>query len=444
MLPRLVVSFVLGLSGALSAPGASSAVESCYGADLKGEAAVRSDWSDDGPGVCRRILPGDLVAPSASNRSHSRIVPIPAGALPDVPRGFRAYRFYRGTAKPRLIGTAPNGDIFVAESDAGRIRALRPAALCQLGRTSLFASGLNRPFGIAFYPPGPNPQWVYVAETGRVVRFPYRNDDLKARGGLQVVVPNLPAGAGSLPGNGHWTRDIVFRRDGRRMFVSIGSYSNVQESRSVDETGRAMIVSYDLDGSDRHVVATGLRNPVSISRSPHNGAIWTTVNERDELGDNLVPDFVTPIAEGQFFGWPWYYIGNNVDRRPAVDPPGNLPPITVPRVLLQAHSAPLGSVFYTGTQFPAPYRGDMFVALHGSWNRDRPTGAKVARVIFTSQGGATGQYEDFMTGFTLAKLEAGHEVWGRPVGVAVGTGGSLYVSEDANNAIYCARWVGAD
>lgn len=305
----------------------------------------------------------------------------------------------------------------------------------------MFASGLTRPFGIAFYPPGPNPRWVYVGETGRVVRYPYSAGALVASGGPQVIVRDLPAGAGPLGGGGHRTRDVVFSADGRTMYVAVGSFSNVQ-ANGEDESDRAAILAFNPDGTNRRVFASGLRNPVSLSVSPVTGTLWASVNERDGLGDDLVPDYVTAVHGGQFFGWPWFYIGNHRDPRPSSNPPAGLPPVTVPKVLLQAHSASLGSAFYTGTQFPSDYRGSLFVAEHGSWNRGRPTGSKVIRLIFTPSGKALQHYEDFMTGFVLSNSKSGHKVWGRPVGVAVGTGGSLYVSEDANKWIYCVSHPG--
>jgi glucose/arabinose dehydrogenase len=224
------------------------------------------------------------------------------------------------------------------------------------------------------------------------------------------------------------------------MFVSVGSHSNIQADGE-NETQRAAILAFDPDGTNRRIFARGLRNPVSMSISPVTGVLWTSVNERDGLGDLLVPDYVTAVHAGQFFGWPWFYIGRHRDGRPASNPPASLPPVTVPKVLLQAHAASLGSAFYTGSQFPRDYRGNLFVAQHGSWNRARPTGSKVIRLVFTESGKALPHYEDFMTGFNVAG--SSHDVRGRPVGVAVGTGGSLYVSEDANNAIYCVRAAGS-
>ncbi len=417
--------------------GAVQAADLCYAGTLKGSAAVMSDWSDDRPGLCRLIRPRDLAAPGASNSSLSRIRPIPDGVLPDVPQGFRVRQVYRGAEKPRLLRTAPNGDIFVAESLAGRVRILRPDGMCSVGADSLFATGLDRPFGIAFHPPGNNPKWVYVAEEGRVLRFAYTSGDLTAAGPPEVIVADLPRGADDLPGQGHWTRDVQFSRNGQRMFVSIGSFSNVAERRGIDETGRAMIVSYTPTGTGRQEFATGLRNPVSLAVDPATGGLWTTNNERDRLGDDLVPDFVTWVADGRFYGWPWYFIGSNRDTRPIAPPPADLPVVATPAILVQAHSAALGITFYDGDQFPAQYRRSIFVAMHGSWNRANPTGSKLVRIPYVD-GKAQPYYEDFMTGFTVSN----HDVLGRPVGVTVGKDGSLYVSEDANNAIYCVEWTG--
>ena len=348
-----------------------------------------------------------------------------------MPAGFTVKLFHQGSTPPRVLRTAPNGDIFVAESYAGRIRILRPRDRCLLNDTSTFATGLNKPFGIAFYPPGPNPSYVYVAENDRVVRFPYKNGNRKA-GSKPQVIAQLPQGAGHLPGKGHWTRDLAFSRDGKTLYVSVGSYSNAQTSGE-DETRRASILAYKPDGSNRRVFASGLRNPVSLAISPVNGKLWTTVNERDGLGDNLVPDYVTSVSSGQFYGWPWFYIGNRIDPRHRSSYPRTHAAISVPNVLLQSHSASLGSAFYTSKQFPKDYGGSLFVAVHGSWNRKSPTGSKVVRLIFDGKGKAAPYYEDFMTGFVTTN----HDVWGRPVGVAVGRNGDLYVSEDANHAIWC-------
>ncbi len=425
---------VLGaaLGAAILTVGAADArAAPCAAGILAGPAAVASDWTVDQPGLCRLILPGDLPPPAESYSSNSKTVPRPEGAWPQLPAGFSAVEFQRHPDKPRLLRTAPNGDIFVAESYAGEIRVMRPTGICRNGGSEVFASGLELPFGIAFYPPGPNPQYVYVAEHYRVVRYPYHNGALVAGAAPEPVVA-LPAGAGQLPGQGHWTRDIVFTGDGAAMFVSVGSFSNVQENGE-DEAGRAAVLAFQPDGTPLGTFSSGLRNPVTLNLSPVNGALWTTVNERDGLGDNLVPDFVTALAPGQFYGWPWFYLGGHVDPRHAGIDPAAFPPVAMPSVLLQAHTAALGSTFYQGGQFPAEYMGSLFVATHGSWNRANPIGGKVIRLVFDPAGQVQPYYEDFMTGFNLPD----HEVWGRPVGVAVGADGSLYVSEDANNVTWC-------
>ena len=427
---RVVHPLLLAGSLLLWNAGGSEAA-SCAAGFLSGTDALNSDWSTDRPGLCRQILPAFLPPPTESHVSPSRIIPRPSGAWPQVPPGFSVVEFFRHDTKPRLLRTAPNGDLFVAESYAGRIRVLRPSGTCRAGQTAVFAKDLNRPFGIGFYPPGPSPQYVYVAENERIVRFPYHDGALTA-GAAPEPVATLPRGAGQLPGRGHWTRDLVFSGDGNTMFVSVGSYSNVQENGE-DETGRAAILMYAPDGTSQGGYATGLRNPVSLAISSVSGVLWASVNERDGLGDNFVPDFVTAVGPGQFFGWPWFYIGQNIDPRHALAYPQPVPPVAVPTILLQAHSASLGSAFYTGTQFPGEYYGSLFVAEHGSWNRSNPTGSKVIRLVFDPAGNVQPYYEDFMTGFVVAN----HDVYGRPVGVAVGGDGSLYVSEDANNITWC-------
>lgn len=432
-----IAGFVVGIGlVTLIGPGVAAAVN-CAAGHLTGNAAALSGWSQDSPGLCRSLTPNDLPPIGNSNTSTSKIIPVPAGVLPRVPAGFTVARFYRDATAPRLIRAAPNGDIFVAESAAGQIRILRPSGACQLGRTAVFATGLDRPFGIAFYPPGPNPSFVYIADNRHVVRFPYAAGDLVASGDPEVIVPDLPQGAGQLPGKGHWTRDVAFSADGATMYVSVGSYSNVQQGGE-NETDRAAILSFDSKGGKRRIFASGLRNPVALSVSPVTGGLWTTVNERDGLGDQLVPDYVTRVRRGEFYGWPWFYIGTHPDQRPASAVPSGLPAVALPKVLLQSHSAPLGTAFYTGSQFPADYAGSLFIAQHGSWNRANPTGSKVIRIAFDQAGSAARTAEDFMTGFVVSN----HQVWGRPVGIAVGKDGSLFVSEDANRYIYCVSYRG--
>ena len=389
------------------------------------------DWTTDAPGVRRRITTADLPKPftTESVDNGPRLVPRPEGAWPKAPAGFKVEEFAAGLERPRLLRVAPNGDVFVAESYAGRVRVLRAKDGAGRAETSeVFASDLNRPFGIAFYPLGPDPQYVYVANTGSVVRFPYRNGDLKARGPAEVIVANIPGG-GQLRGGGHWTRDIVFSRDGKRMFVSVGSRSNVSDDDS--EIRRADILEFTPDGKNERIYAHGIRNAVGIAIHPQTGELWASVNERDGLGDDLVPDYVTRVREGGFYGWPWFYLGPNQDPRHENKRADLRDKVIVPDVLIQSHSASLQMEFYTGKQFPEEYAGDAFAAQHGSWNRARRTGYKVIRVP-TKNGVPTGEYEDFLVGFVTP---AG-EVWGRPVGVAVAKDGALLVTDDGSHTVW--------
>jgi glucose/arabinose dehydrogenase len=348
-------------------------------------------------------------------------------------------------SNPRAIRTAPNGDIFLSETAAGRVRILRAAdGATSPDKSEVFASGLDKPFGIAFYPPGPQPRFVYVATESRVLRFPYSPGDLKPAGEPEVIVRNIPTG-------GHSTRDITFSADGRVLYLSIGSASNVAEGEPpinarqiadlerthglgamwASETDRAAVLAFDADGGHKRPFANGLRNCVSLAIEPRSGAPWCVVNERDMLGDNVPFEYATSLREGGFYGWPWYYIGAHEDPRHKGARPDLAGKITVPDVLMQAHSAPLGITFYEGAQFPSQYRGGAFVALHGSWNRKQRTGYKVVWLPF-ADGKPTGEYVDFLTGFVSGETA----VWGRPVGVTVAKDGALLVTDDGGNAVW--------
>ena len=399
---------------------------------LKGQGKA-GDWQSDAPGVEHRItvsdLPPDYATPSAYNSP--KVVAPPKRAKPRVPQGFDVALFADGFANPRYLLTAPNGDIFLTESSANTIRVLRDSdADGQPEINKKFATGLTQPFGLAFYPPGPDPMFLYVANTNGIVRFPYRNGDVQARGKPERVA-KLSSG-GRLTGGGHWTRDIVFSEDGSKLYASVGSKTNVEDETSEPaERDRARIFQFDPDGSNPKLYAWGIRNAVGIAIQPETGELWASVNERDGLGDDLVPDYITRVKEGGFYGWPWYYLGNHEDPRHKGARPDLAGDVIVPDVLVQAHSAPLNMIFYDAEQFPEAYRGDAFVALHGSWNRAKRTGYKVVRVPL-DRGRPTGAYEDFLTGFVTPE----GDVWGRPVGLTVAKDGALLVSEDGNNSVW--------
>ncbi len=416
---------------------------------LTGKAAF-GDWRTDKPGLRRHITAQDLPPPNATRSAgnQSTVVRRTDSQKPMVPPGFQATLFASGLDEPRQLRVAPNGDIFVAESGAGRVRVLRPDGAAKPGQ-SVFASGLHEPFGIAFYP-ADNPQWVYVANTDSVVRFAYRSGDTRASGKPETIVPKLPTG-------GHSTRDVVFAADGSKMFVSVGSESNVGEGmEKLDpkarerrqagqapgaawgaEANRAVVMVFDPQGHNGRVFATGIRNCVGLAVTPGSGEPWCSTNERDGLGDDVPPDYVTRVREDGFYGWPWYYIGGNEDPRHKGERPDLKDKVTVPDVLIQAHSASLGMTFYDGTQFPAEYRGNIFAAEHGSWNRSKRTGYKVIRIP-VKDGVPSGEYEDFATGFVVNDAN----VWGRPVGVAVAKDGSLLISEDGSGTIWQVTYTG--
>ena len=408
-------------------------------------ATAYGDWHGDSPGVARHISVLDLPAPSATSSASRgpRVVSRPAGAMPAVPPGFTAQIWATGLDMPRVLRTAPNGDVFLAESGAGNIRVWRPTTgASHPGGSTVFAAHLDQPFGIAFWP-ADHPRYVYVAETSRVVRYPYDGGAV-AGGPAETVVPHLPEG-------GHWTRDLAVDPDGKSIYLSVGSSSNVamgmrgvppntlpadapaadRGAGSGPETGRAAVFSFSPEGGQLHLVASGLRNCVGVAIQPKNGALWCVTNERDGMGDDLPPDYATRVNAGAFFGWPWYFIGDHEDPRHRGERPDLAGSVTVPDVLIQPHSAPLGIAFYDGTNFPTEYRGDAFVTLHGSWNRAERTGYKVIR-LHMRDGQPTGEYEDFMTGL----VENDSAVWGRPVGITVLHDGSLLVSEDGNGTIF--------
>jgi glucose/arabinose dehydrogenase len=395
-----------------------------------------TDFRFEEPGKVRKITPQDLPQPFATKSSGNgpQVVPRPEGAWPKVLSGFKVEQYAVGLENPRMIRTAPNGDFFVTEMDPGRVKVFRGiGGDGKPQQTEIFASGLKEPFGIAFYPPGPNPQWLYIGNTNEVVRFPYQNGDLKARGKPEHVA-DLPSAHG-----GHSTRDIRFSPNGEKMFVAVGSASNVDDPDThPGEKDRADILEFNPDGSSKRIFAYGIRNAVGLAMNPTTGELWCSVNERDALGDNLVPDYITHVQDGGFYGWPWWYTGSHQDPRHAGKHPELKDKTIVADVLLQPHNASLGITFYDGKQFPAEYQGDLFGAEHGSWNKATRAGYEWIRVPLHQTGHATGEYEDFMTGFVLDN----GDVWGRPVAVTVAPDGSLLVTDDGSNSIWHISYVG--
>lgn len=416
------------------AAGVAAALWLPLTAKLLPDHTVFSDYRTQKPGTIHKITPQDLPRPYATEaaRNGPKLIRRPANAWPQAPQGFQVAQYATGLDDARALRTAPNGDLFLAESDSGRIRVFRGIGKDgKPEKQELFLSGLSYPFGIAFYPPGDNPKYIYIGNTDSVVRLPYENGDLQARGSQEMIVPNLPRG-------GHVTRNIAFSLDGKKLYLAVGSRSNVDDPDTTPaEFHRANVLEANPDGSMLRVYASGIRNPAGIAVNPQTGEVWVSVNERDNLGDNLPPDYITHVQEGGFYGWPWYYMGGNQDPRHNGKHPELKDKVIVPDVLLQAHNASLGLTFYQAHQFPAEYAGNIFAAEHGSWNKAVRTGYEVIRVPLKN-GHASGEYEDFVTGFVTPD----GQVWGRPAGIAVAKDGSLMVSEDGSNSIWRISYVG--
>ena len=396
-----------------------------------------TDFRYEKPGTVHKITVNDLPQPYATKSSYNgpKVVARPENVWPVALPGFKVELYATGLDSPRTLRTAPNGDILVAEKDPGHIRVFR--GLTSDGKaeqTAIFASGFKNPYGLAFYPPGPDPQWLYVGSEGEVVRIPYHNGDLKASGAPQHVADL------SWTWMGHWTRAVDFSRDGKKMFVAVGSGSNVDDPDThPKETNRADILVCDPSNCKLSVYAYGIRNAGGgIAVNPQTGELWCSVNERDGLGDNLVPDYITHVQEGGFYGWPWWYIGGHQDPRHQGKHPELKDKVIVPDVLLQPHNASLEFTFYQGQQFPAEYKGDIFASEHGSWNKAVRVGYEVIRVPLHQTGHASGEYEDFLTGFVLPDGNG----WGRPVGITVAPDGSLLVSDDGSNSIWRVSYKG--
>ncbi len=412
----------------------------------------------------------ELPSPALATANRSQRVPQPEGILPTVPDGF-SVTSYAELQRPRMMAYAPNGDLFVSSPAMTSIFVLRDAdndgvfeargvfadgttappqasaagardrgpapVLGELeGPQSLVANapactpppdyerrgpgGLILPFGLGFHD-----GFLYVGNADSLVRFEYRSGDMVARGTPEKLL--------DLPTRGHSSRNIVFNHSGTKLYVAVGSESN---SDAGEDCRRAAILEVNPDGTGARVFASGIRNPVGLAMQPGTDVVWTATNERDNLGDDLVPDYVTSVRDGGFYGWPYAYIGGHYDPKYIGAFPDLVGRAIVPDVLLPAHSAPLGITFYTGAQFPERYQNGGFVALHGSWNRTVPSGYRVA--FFPMIKGRPGPIEDFLTGFLAATGEDGTEVrqWGRPVGVVVSPDGALLVSDDSGNRIW--------
>jgi glucose/arabinose dehydrogenase len=360
-------------------------------------------------------LPEPFATKSAGNAPE--VTKPPQGFVPTVPKGFRVNVFATGFKEPRFLATAPNGDVFLADSGAGKIYVLRDTGHTGgAQQTEVFAAGLNRPFGIVF-----REGFVYVGDTDAVLRFTYDAKTSKRTSEAEKLM--------DLPHGGHWTRDVAFTADGKHLLVSVGSEDNITGGAPP----RAAITICDPDGKNARLFATGLRNPVAVAVEPTSGTAWTTVNERDGLGDDLPPDYFTSVQDGGFYGWPYSYIGNHVDPRVKSQRPDLVSKAIVPDVLLGSHHAPLQFTFYSGTQFPQKYRGGAFIAEHGSWNRSQRVGYRVTFVTFQNGKPVAGA-EEFLGG--LVPDPSKEQVYGRPVGVTVAADGSLLVSDDGANVVY--------
>jgi len=433
-----IVSYLKTLKNARSTATTSAAPTAApVPTNAPAPTATFTDFRFEEPGKVHKITVQDLPAPYATRSANNGpdLVKRPSNAWPKAPAGFVVQQYATGLDEPRELRIAPNGDIFVAESSSGKIKVFRGVTSDGKPQQSEeFAKGLDRPYGIAFYPPGKDPQFIYVGDENAVLRFPYHSGSLKAGGPAQHIA-DLPRA------EGHWTRDLQFTPDGKKMFVAVGSASNVDDPDTTpEEKNRADILEFNPDGSGMRVYASGIRNAGGgLAIDPKTGELWCSVNERDGLGDNLVPDYITHVQDGGFYGWPWWYIGSHQDPRHNGKHPELKDKVLVPDVLLQPHNASLELTFYEGSQFPPEYQGDIFASEHGSWNKSVRAGYEVIRVPRHQTARASGEYEDFLTGFVV---DNGH-VWGRPVGIAVAQDGSLLVSDDGSNSIWRISYTGA-
>ena len=371
------------------------------------------------------VDPAKLPPPfhTESARRSSKVIPQPANAKLVVPKGFKIKVFAEGDFRyPRWMALAPNGDVFVTDSRANSVIVLRDTNKDgKADQRFVFSNKLSQPFGMAFHK-----GWFYVANTDSVVRFAYKSGQTEAAGDPERIV-ELTAGGY----NQHWTRNILFSKDGKQMFVSIGSATNVDVEA---DPKRAAISVYDPDGKNHRIFASGLRNAIGLAWNPKTGELWTAVNERDGLGDDLVPDYATSVKSGGFYGWPYSYIGQIEDPRRKGENPDLVKKAIVPDVLFTSHVAALGIQFYSGKMFPKEFQGDAFVAFHGSWNRQKLSGYKIVRIRFKDGKLVGNSFEDFVTGWLPD--ENSNEVWGRPVGLLVAADGSLLITDDGGRKIW--------
>lgn len=382
------------------------------------------------PGDKFSLKPEDLPKPYATDAvdNSPRSIARPANATLNVPEGFKVNLFATNLKGPRYIAVAPNGDVFVAQSYQGSIAALPDKNGDGIAdKNTVFADGFARPHGMLFADNA-----LFVADTKAVYRIPYADGDAKAQP-RKALTPGGALG----DDRGHWTRNIALSADGKSLFIAIGSRGNVAE----EEAPRATIQSVPITGGAPATFASGLRNPIGIALYPDTNELYTVVNERDGLGDGLVPDYFTRVQKDDFFGWPYAYIDKNPDPDFGAKKPDMVAKTKRPDVLFQSHSAPIGIAFYAGNQFPARYQGGAFVTLHGSWNSGAPTGYKVVFVPFKDKRPAANGYENFGTGFWSEGAETA-QVWGRPAGIAVARDGALLVADDTGGAIWRISYSG--
>ncbi len=360
-----------------------------------------------------------------SVRNNVQIVAKPDASQLKAPAGFEVSLYADNLRAPRTMLLAPNGDVFVAQSGPGSVTILRDANNDGTPETrSTYAQGLSGVFGMALHD-----GYLYLGRTDSIVRYKYAPGDSEAKGTPEKLV--------DMPTGGHSTRNIIFSRDGKKMYVAVGSQSN---KNAGEPPIRAAISEYNPDGTGQRIYASGLRNPVGLALQPGTDIIWTSVNERDTLGDDLVPDYITSVKDGAFYGWPYSYIGSNPDPEHVGKMPDLVRRALVPDVLITAHSAAVSVNFYTGTQFPQRYRNGAFVGLHGSWNRSKVSGYRIAFVPFQN-GKPSGPIEDFVTGW-IVDGGTPATAWGRPVGTLVMRDGSMLVADDAGNKIWKVRYTG--